>query len=222
MRIVGLALLASVAVLVCGSGQASATTLCTGEYNAANGTISLPGTSIGQVQAGCEIGPFSPTSGSNGNAATVNPVGANPSIYQFSWAGGNLTIAEELGNNGYGYNIDVELGLEGTVKLNTDGSLSSALASISIPYKSGPGAPVDVITDMYLAAGTYALDTYLGTCALDSCSGSGSSTDPQYQVQFTPVSATPLPATVPLFASGLALAGMLGWRRKRKIDAATA
>ena len=31
-----------------------------------------------------------------------------------------------------------------------------------------------------------------------------------------PVSATPLPATLPLFASGLGALGLLGWRRKRK------
>jgi hypothetical protein len=32
----------------------------------------------------------------------------------------------------------------------------------------------------------------------------------------TPVSATPLPAALPLFASGLGALGLLGWRRKRK------
>jgi hypothetical protein len=31
-----------------------------------------------------------------------------------------------------------------------------------------------------------------------------------------PVSATPLPAALPLFATGLGLMGLLGWRRKRK------
>jgi hypothetical protein len=31
-----------------------------------------------------------------------------------------------------------------------------------------------------------------------------------------PVSATPLPAALPLFASGLAAAGLIGWRRKRR------
>jgi hypothetical protein len=32
----------------------------------------------------------------------------------------------------------------------------------------------------------------------------------------TPTSATPLPATLPLFATGLGALGLLGWRRKRK------
>ena len=33
---------------------------------------------------------------------------------------------------------------------------------------------------------------------------------------FTPVSAVPLPAALPLFATGLGVLGLLGWRRKRK------
>jgi hypothetical protein len=32
--------------------------------------------------------------------------------------------------------------------------------------------------------------------------------------------ATPLPATLPLFATGLGALGLLGWRRKRKAQAA--
>jgi hypothetical protein len=36
------------------------------------------------------------------------------------------------------------------------------------------------------------------------------------------VSAVPLPAALPLFATGLSALGVLGWRRKRKADALTA
>jgi hypothetical protein len=36
------------------------------------------------------------------------------------------------------------------------------------------------------------------------------------------VSATPLPAALPLFASGLGAMGLLGWRRKRKAAALAA
>jgi hypothetical protein len=43
-------------------------------------------------------------------------------------------------------------------------------------------------------------------------------------VQFTEIAGlpTPLPATLPLFASGLGALGLLGWRRKRKASAALA
>jgi hypothetical protein len=39
---------------------------------------------------------------------------------------------------------------------------------------------------------------------------------------YTTVSSTPLPAALPLFASGLGAMGLLGWRRKRKNTAAIA
>jgi hypothetical protein len=215
MRIFGFTVAALVALCAGDGGQALAST-CSGEYNTSNGTTALPGTDIGTVAAGCEIGPFSATEGANGNVAAVNTTN-NPSIYKFEWGGGNLTIQEELGNNGIGYNIDVELAQDtSSLALNSGGSLSSLLVSTSIVYQSGPSAPVDIIDSLYLAAGTYVLDTYLGTCATGDCSGSGSSTDPQYQVLFTPLSATPLPAAMPLFATGLCLVLMLGWHRKRK------
>jgi hypothetical protein len=35
-------------------------------------------------------------------------------------------------------------------------------------------------------------------------------------LDLTPVGSTPLPATLPLFATGLVALGLLGWRRKRK------
>ena len=36
----------------------------------------------------------------------------------------------------------------------------------------------------------------------------------------TPPPTTPLPATIPLFATGLGAMGLLGWRRKRKAQTA--
>lgn len=48
--------------------------------------------------------------------------------------------------------------------------------------------------------------------------------DPVVPIAFslTPVSATPLPGALPLFAGGLGAMGLLGWRRKRKNTAAIA
>ena len=38
----------------------------------------------------------------------------------------------------------------------------------------------------------------------------------EFTLNAAPVSAVPLPATLPLFASGLGALGLLGWRRKKK------
>ena len=47
----------------------------------------------------------------------------------------------------------------------------------------------------------------------------GTPTSIGFELDGVPVSATPLPATLPLFASGLGALGLLGWRRKRKAQA---
>ncbi len=41
-----------------------------------------------------------------------------------------------------------------------------------------------------------------------------------YLVRQTPLSVVPLPATLPLFGTGLAVMGFIGWRRKRKMATA--
>jgi hypothetical protein len=234
-RIFGLAVIASVALLAGGSRQASAVTLgCSSELTAAttsNGGTTIAGaTNIGTVSAGCEIGPFVSAPGpytnlsgglSTGTPAQVNDT-ANPSIYEFTWGGGNLTIAEELGNNGIKNNINVELG-PSTATLNANNTLSSVVptASITILYQSGPGAPVDVLNDYDLAAGTYYLDTYLGSCGTgQTCTDNDTTADPYYAVAFS--TATPLPATLPLFAGGLGFVGYLAKRRKRNAKQALA
>jgi len=53
--------------------------------------------------------------------------------------------------------------------------------------------------------------------ATDCCSFSQSSSNPAFgSFLVTDAVATPLPAALPLFATGLGVMGLLGWRRKRK------
>jgi hypothetical protein len=53
-----------------------------------------------------------------------------------------------------------------------------------------------------------------GTAAVDPCPASFA--NPGCIAVYAPVSATPLPATLPLWATGIGAIGLLGWRRKRK------
>jgi hypothetical protein len=220
-RLFGLAVIASFALLGGGLEQASATT-CSSEYTGSNGGTTISGaTNIGTVAAGCEIGPYFSTTNGVGTNLSGTPASvsdsANPSIYEFTWGGGNLTILETIGNNGIKNNINIELGLS-TATLNSDNTLSSHIASVPIAYQSGPTMTgTYVLNNAPLAAGTYVLDTYLGSCGTDqTCSDNDTSTDPTYAVGFSPGAATPLPAALPLFASGLGALGLLARRRKRK------
>jgi hypothetical protein len=67
----------------------------------------------------------------------------------------------------------------------------------------------------------YGWITYSTTGNNTSGGGSTSLTvDPNFSI--SSVSATPLPAALPLFATGLGAFGLLGWRRKRKFNLAPA
>lgn len=85
------------------------------------------------------------------------------------------------------------------------------MVSISGIDEPGSSDPID-ITDVwnYCSAPTCGEETFAGQ---DYTPGSWTPTN-------GPLGATPLPAALPLFASGLGALGLFGWRRKRKAQAA--
>lgn len=85
--------------------------------------------------------------------------------------------------------------------------------SIQIPFSSGPSLVYTLLFNANLVAGYYAIETQLAI---------NNAVDPNYQINFSfsalnnVLAQTPLPATLPLFASGLGGFGLLSWRRRRK------
>jgi hypothetical protein len=213
LRLFGMAIIA-LGFALCASAPAKATLLsCATTYDTSNGTTTFPGTSLGTIGTGClQVGG---DGGINGGPSDVSD-SANPSIYEFYFSGGTMTIDEALGNNGIGNNIDVELD---SLASSTSTSPSSTLASIQIPFASGPSFDESTVFSGTLAAGWYAVDTYLGTCAAEqTCSLAGSSTDPDYQLNFVALDATsaPEPSSIALLGIGLlALFGLAGLARRR-------
>jgi hypothetical protein len=188
------------------SANASTVVGCTTYASAnSNGSQSFPGTYVGTAGTGsgqvCQIGNLSLYNGGSGGAF-VN-TNNNPSIYEFSWGGGALTLTEQIGNNGIGDAIDAEL--DSLTSLNST-SPSGVLASITIPFSSGPSSAYTLYSGN-LAAGYYAVDTYLAI---------GNVADPNYQINVQ--TAVPEPsAMLPLLAAFLAV---LVWPRQPKLRAA--
>lgn len=180
-------------------GQAMAA--CT-IWDNANGATTFPGTFVGTVSAldVCQIG----TGHSNTGHAAVSP-SANPSIYEFYFGGGLLSITESVGNNGtLTQGFDVEL-----LSLATQSSTSgTVLSSINIPFSSAPSGPFSLITGMNLAAGYYSVTNYIGNVSVD----------PQYQLNFSFPAGTnggiPEPAAWALMVLGFGGVGAMVRRRR--------
>ena len=100
-------------------------------------------------------------------------------------------------------------GFPDLLSITASGALSSTPQNINITGLSS--FPFDA----FVGVGTFPLDfSYTANCGT-SC-GAGWSGDLRLIYVFDPVSQTPLPAALPLFATGLSVLGLLRWRRKRK------
>ncbi len=115
----------------------------------------------------------------------------------------------------------------------TNGAANTGIAAFSgagveiNPNSGSLGAGLDAFYFLGFVPGPASTTTsYDYFCSPFSACVSFSNVDPNangyfFGVELTP-SATPLPAALPLFATGLGAMGLLGWRRKRKAAALAA
>jgi hypothetical protein len=93
---------------------------------------------------------------------------------------------------------------------NTNATVIGSLVTFGlgeVSFDVAPGAPAEILSIVFNtnSNNTSALDPSGALIPLDFSNG-----------QITIRSATPLPAALPLFATGIGGLGLLGWRRKRK------
>jgi hypothetical protein len=171
-------------------------------YTCQNGTTSFPGTFVGTVGTATgdviQIGSLALYNGGSGGAF-VN-ANHNPSIYSFDWSGGQISITEQIGNNGTGDPIQVQL--FSLPSMSSSSPTLPALASITIPFSSGPSATF-TLDSVVLGAGYYAIETSLSTVSVE---------DPNYQINFAVP--TPEPSTLAILGTALGVAGLVGRRRR--------
>jgi len=104
----------------------------------------------------------------------------------------------------------------GSIATSTDNVIFTALTTIN-PVISGFG--VDYFAQIFGFASTTAqfIRIDISGCPQVDNGFNGCGIG---EVAFSSVSAVPLPAALPLFGTGLAVMGLIGWRRKRKAAAA--
>jgi hypothetical protein len=191
-----------------GAASASQIVTCTGIYNGAgtageaNGTVGLPGTDVGTVSPGCQIGATSQSDNSGDGIGAFITTSNKASIYQFTWGGGDLTITEDFGNMGSVPSVDVELGLLAGNTLNASLGLANWLDSVNF-NNTDKRFTVKTIFTGDLAAGTYVIDSFAGTVP----------NDPVFQINFT---AVPEPMSLTLLGAGLIGAGVLRRKKSKK------
>jgi hypothetical protein len=112
-------------------------------------------------------------------------------------------------------NYTITLKLAGNARVAASDTTLVGFGTNSTSYTlSENQSPVDEIWNVtltspgYLSIGDTGIGTYVGNFLL--------SVEVDLNVGPTAVGAAPLPAALPLFATGLGVLGLLGWRRKRR------
>jgi len=160
---------------------------------------------VGQADAATQTDTFSLTVVAEGGTSSKNE-----SFLQFNPALGTLTSVD--------FSLDsyLDLVLGGTASVSVDSvQLSSQSSSGSYdPTFSGLSGAANAAFYTGTSNFNAVLSLYGGSAA--SWTGNGDYTGLTLTYDYTPVSTTPLPATLPLFATGAAGIGLTAWRKRRK------
>lgn len=138
----------------------------------------------------------------------------------------NVTFVHDSYNNVYSSTPPTFLGEPSTAD-DAANALADALTALAVTEVSAAGADGAVFIPDYDAAGSN-IGPYAGYAGGSSWYGVAGYTAVDTSVSSSgdystwSNAATPLPAALPLFATGLGALGLLGWRRKRKAAAALA
>jgi hypothetical protein len=111
-----------------------------------------------------------------------------------------------------------------TITLDTNTNNSSTASDLEFTNSGNSAeflslflaAPLPTSPDSVIGGG---LGGFVSNCAIGAICSNEFPVSGSF-VSAVPLSAVPLPAALPLFASGLGALGLLGWRRKRKAQAA--
>jgi hypothetical protein len=121
--------------------------------------------------------------------------------------GSSQTVTIDV-NDGFGVSSGIQNVIYGTAAAAPDALRITSISDSTPVVFDDPGSHNAIFT----TAGTYAFDFAWQNIATSG----GSHQDTWLLVETESLGAAPLPAALPLFASGLGGLGLLGWRRKRK------
>lgn len=173
-----------------------------------------------------------------GNATPANvpgtPANVTFSVDQINFQSGGLYTIGEFLNSNAGNNPTVFIGagelgnsvgntiwdFKGTVSVTNgqsftaghDDGLTLVIGATTVINAPGPTGFVNTTNTYTGPTGTFSFELVYGECC-----GAPAALAIDLPLQGAPVPGqTPLPGAMPLFASGLGMVGLLGWRRKRK------
>jgi hypothetical protein len=168
------------------------------------------------------------------HAATYTAAGANeigigaqpPNSSQYDILNLSSVTSSISGSGTYLLNnVSFSVGVNCTTCPSTTGSISETLTiggdaqTITIPWSWSSTGPTDTIN--LLSNGSYSFDAGLYTVSVLAAGpfSAGLNNTAHGVLDMVVTQATPLPAALSLFATGLGGLGLLGWSRKRKAQA---